>query len=105
KYADRVTVLIRSRSLAKGMSRYLVDRIEAAPNIDVLTYTELGAAHGEERLESISLTRRGELTDERPPADGVFIFIGAVPHTENLRDTLPTDDRGFLLTGADLGEH
>src|SRR5262249_40343141 len=61
--------------------------------------------HGEERLESISLTRRGQLTEERLPADGVFIFIGAVPHTENFRDTLPTDERGFLLTGADLAEH
>ena len=81
KYAEQVTVLVRSRSLAKGMSQYLVDRIEAAPNVEILTYTELGAAHGEERLESISLTRRGQPTDERLPADGVFIFIGAVPHT------------------------
>jgi thioredoxin reductase (NADPH) len=105
KHAEQVTVLVRSRSLAKGMSQYLVDRIEAAPNVEVLTYTELGEAHGEDRLESISLTRRGQPTDERLPVDAVFIFIGAAPHTENFRGTLPTDELGFLLTGADLGEH
>jgi len=105
-HADRVTMLIRSHSLAKGMSQYLLDRIEAAPNIEVLTHAELGAAHGTERLESITLKRRGQMTDENLPGDAVFIFIGAAPHTENLRDVLPADERGFLLTGPDLvGEH
>jgi thioredoxin reductase len=37
------------------------------------------------------------MTDERLPADAVFIYIGAVPHTENFRDVLPADERGFLL--------
>src|SRR5262245_1354780 len=100
----RATMLIRGDSLDAGMSKYLVDRIEAAPNIDVLTHTELAEAHGAERLESLTLRRDGELTDPIP-ADAVFIFIGAVPHTENFRDALPVDDRGFLLTGSDLGEH
>ena len=100
----RVTMLIRGDSLAKGMSKYLVDRIEAAPNIEVLTHAELAEAHGLERLESLTLKRDGRLTDPIP-ADAVFIFIGAVPHTENFRDALPVDDRGFLLTGSDLGEH
>ena len=102
KYADRVTVLIRGDSLSKGMSQYLVDRIEAADNIEVLTHTELAGAHGQERLEAITLKREGE-EGEPVPADGVFIFIGADPHTENFRQTLMADDRGFLLTGPDLG--
>jgi thioredoxin reductase (NADPH) len=45
------------------------------------------------------------VTDDPIPADALFIYIGAVPHTENLRERLPTDERGFLLTGPDLGEH
>jgi thioredoxin reductase (NADPH) len=102
--ADQVTMLIRGYSLAKGMSQYLVDRIEAAENIDVLTHAELAEANGEGLLESITLKRDGELTDP-VPADAVFVYIGAVPHTENFRGTLPTDERGFLLTGPDLGEH
>ena len=103
-HADHVTMLIRGYSLAKGMSQYLVDRIDAAENIDVLTHAELAEAHGDERLESITLKRDGELTDP-VPADAVFVYIGAAPHTENFQGTLPTDERGFLLTGPDLGEH
>src|SRR5262249_3775765 len=74
-HADQVTVLIRGYSLAKGMSRYLVDRIEATENIDVLTHAELAEAHGEEGLESITLKLEGELTEPRP-ADAVFVYIG-----------------------------
>jgi thioredoxin reductase (NADPH) len=101
KYADQVTVLIRGYGLAKSMSRYLIDRIESADNIDVIAHAELAEARGEERLESIVLKRDGELT-EPMPADAVFVYIGAQPHTENFRDLLPTDERGFLLTGPDL---
>jgi thioredoxin reductase (NADPH) len=102
EYADRVTMLIRGDSLSKGMSRYLVDRIDEAANIEVLTGTELAAAQGEERLESITLKRDGEIGDP-VAADAVFVYIGAVPRTEEFQGTLPTDDRGFLLTGTDLG--
>ena len=103
EYADQVTMLIRGDSLTKGMSRYLVDRIEAADNVEILTRTELAAAHGDERLESITLKRDGDMMDEPIPADAVFVYIGAVPHTEDFREALPADDRGFLLTGPDLG--
>src|SRR3954471_18277044 len=81
EYADRVTMLIRGYSLAKGMSQYVVDRIEGTANIEVLTHAELAEAHGSERLVSITLKRSGDLTDP-VPADAVFIYIGAVPHTE-----------------------
>jgi thioredoxin reductase (NADPH) len=103
RHAEKVTMLIRGDSLSKGMSRYLVDRIEVADNVEVLTNTELAAAHGTTRLESITLKREGELIEEPMVADAVFVYIGAVPHTERFRDTLPADDRGFLLTGSDLG--
>jgi thioredoxin reductase (NADPH) len=103
EYAEQVTMLIRGDSLTKGMSRYLVDRIEAADNVEILTGTELAAAHGDERLESITLKRDGDVMDKPVPADAVFVYIGAVPHTEDFRETLPADDRGFLLTGPDLG--
>jgi thioredoxin reductase (NADPH) len=104
-HADRVTMLIRGYSLAKGMSQYLVDRIEEAPNIDVVTHAELAEAHGSDFLESITLKRQGQLDDARIPADAVFIYIGAVPRTECFRGILPADERGFLLTGPDLGHH
>jgi thioredoxin reductase (NADPH) len=102
RYASKVTILIRSESLAKGMSRYLVDQIEAAENIEVLTGTELGAAHGQDRLESLTLKRDGEMAGDPEPADAVFIFIGAVPHTDWLQGRLICDERGFIVTGRDL---
>jgi thioredoxin reductase (NADPH) len=102
-YARKVTILIRADSLTRGMSRYLTDQIADTDNIEVLTGTELAEAHGSERLESITLKRDGDPSGETVPADAVFIFIGAAPHTEEFQETLTTDDRGFLVTGPDLG--
>jgi thioredoxin reductase (NADPH) len=98
-----VTILIRADSLAEGMNRYLIDQIEAADNIEVLTRTELAAAHGSGRLESLTLKREGEVMPAPVPADAVFIFIGASPHTEWLQGKLFCDDRGFIVSGRDLG--
>jgi thioredoxin reductase (NADPH) len=103
RYARKVTILVRADSLAKGMSQYLVDQIEAAGNIEVLTRTELAAAHGSDRLESLILKRDGDGTTEPVPADAVFIFIGAQPRTEWLQGKLIADERGFLVSGRDLG--
>src|SRR5215218_9863992 len=102
RYASNVTILIRADSLAKGMSQYLTDQIEAAENIEVLTGTELGAAHGQDRLESLTLKRDGEVAGDPEPADAVFIFMGAVPPTEWLQGRLICDERGFIVTGRDL---
>jgi thioredoxin reductase (NADPH) len=102
RYASKVTILIRADSLAKGMSQYLTDQIEAAENIEVLTGTELGAAHGEDRLELLTLKRDGEVAGDPIPADAVFIFIGAVPHTDWLQGRLICDERGFIVTGRDI---
>ncbi len=102
--ASKVTILIRAGSLAKGMSQYLVDQIEEAENIEVLTGTELAAAHGEDRLESLTLKRDGEVARDPVPADAVFVFIGALPHTDWLRGRLVCDERGFIVTGRDLAQ-
>ena len=103
RHARKVTIMVRADSLAQGMSHYLIDQIEAAENIEVLTRTELGAAHGGDRLESLTLKRDGDATGDPVPADAVFIFIGAVPHTEWLQGRLTSDDRGFLVSGPELG--
>jgi thioredoxin reductase (NADPH) len=103
KPARKVTMLIRAGSLEKGMSRYLIEEIEARPNIEVMTQTELSRAHGHRSLESISVTRGGEPVDTPLRADNLFILIGAQPHTTWLEGTLARDERGFILTGRDLG--
>jgi thioredoxin reductase (NADPH) len=102
RYARKVTILVRADSLAKGMSQYLVDQIESTGKIEVLTGTELAAAHGDDRLEALTLKRDGEKTGAPLPADAVFIFIGALPHTEWLQGKLIADERGFIVSGREL---
>jgi len=97
----QVTVLIRGDSLAKGMSQYLVDRIEAHPKIDVRLRSQVAAAHGDGRLEAVTV--RGADGDERlEPVVGMFIFIGASPQTDWLDGRIERDDKGFVLSGADV---
>jgi thioredoxin reductase (NADPH) len=103
RYARKVTMLIRADSLAKGMSQYLIDQIELADNIEVLTRTELAAARGSGRLESLTLKRDGQETCDPVLADAVFIFIGASPHTDWLQGKLICDDGGYIVSGRDLG--
>lgn len=100
-FAASVTVLIRGRDLASTMSRYLVERIEASEVISVEPDTEVAGVLGRRRLDGLRL-RTG--TEEREvPADAVFVFIGQAPRTEWLDGVVRRDERGFVLTGTDLG--
>ena len=100
--ARKVTILIRGDDLNKGMSRYLVDRVVRAENIDVLTHTEIRELGGGDALESATLedTRTGER--RLLPLSSVFVFVGAEANTGWLRGTLALDERGFVLAGPEL---
>ncbi|MEO5905486.1 MAG: FAD-dependent oxidoreductase, partial [Saprospiraceae bacterium] len=102
RYANSVTMLIRSKSLSTGMSRYLVDRIEATPNIKVIAKVEVDCVEGENQLEKVKL--KNVESDEITSIDssGMFIFIGALPHTRMCKEFVPLDEKGFILTGPDL---
>jgi thioredoxin reductase (NADPH) len=102
KFAARVTLLVRGDSLAKSMSDYLVKEIENAQNVSVLRRTRVAAAHGEGRLDSLTLQDVGTGERTTVPAAALFVLIGAAPRTEWLADTLERDDHGFVLTGHDL---
>jgi thioredoxin reductase (NADPH) len=100
RYAGKVHMLVRGTSLAKSMSKYLIDQIEATPNIIVETDTEISSVCGTGRLESLLLkTPNGE---EQRPVTSVFIFIGAEPKTSWLPPELCRDNKGFILAGPDL---
>jgi thioredoxin reductase (NADPH) len=102
KYAKTVTLLVRGDSLKKSMSIYLVHKINETPNIRVLLNTKVTEVHGENRLESISITNTQTGQIETFPTSGLYIFIGAVPHTDAAIGLIERDANGFILTGHDL---
>lgn len=102
RYAARVTMLVRGKSLGESMSQYLVDRLEHTENIVIRTRASIKELHGETRLEEISVVDADSGTVTREPARAVFVFIGAAPRIEWLGKALRTDPHGFALTGVDL---
>lgn len=102
QFASKVTILIRGDSLTRKMSKYLVDQIDKTSNIAVLPHAELAALSGTDRLEDITVKNRVTGKTRQMPADALFIFIGASPHTEIVADLVERDEAGFILTGLDL---
>jgi thioredoxin reductase (NADPH) len=101
-YAQHVTILYRGDSLAKSMSRYLIDTIEDTPNITVRTDAEVAAAHGDEQLERITVRDTAGGAEQEMELAAMFVFIGARPQTEWLPDDVARDKRGFVLAGSEL---
>ena len=100
RYARRVTILVRSATLATSMSRYLIDTIDAAPNVDVRCGTQVAGAMGDGRLERLEL--RDDNDSESVSAAALVVLIGAHPHTEWLPPEIARDEWGYLLTGPNV---
>lgn len=101
-FARKVVMLVRGESLAASMSQYLIDQIKQTPNIAVEFNSSLTEAHGDERLEAISVHCTASNETNRYPANSLFIMIGAVPHTDWLDNVVERDEKGFILSGPDL---
>src|SRR5690348_16482305 len=101
-YAQRVTILYRGPSLAKSMSQYLIDTIEATPNIDVRLHGEVAAAHGGDSLERITVRDTATGATDEVELAAMFVFIGARPQTDWLPAGVARDPRGFVLAGAEV---
>ena len=101
-HARSVTIVCRGETLAKSMSRYLVDQLATRPNIRVLFRTEVVAAHGEVSLEAIDVRDGATGETTRLGSGGLFIFIGADAETAWLPPEIALDKRGYVLTGTDV---
>ena len=100
-------MMVRGSGLAESMSRYLIDRIAAKPNIELMTMTEIVALSGTPNtgLERVRWRDRRTGAETEAPVHHVFLFIGADPATEWLEGCGVTVDKaGFVVTGARLGE-
>ncbi|OBH08389.1 FAD-dependent oxidoreductase [Mycobacterium sp. E1747] len=100
--AKSVTIVVRGPSLDASMSYYLIQQIEARPNITVRTCTEVRRAVGDDHLQRLTLVDNQTGETEDVTCARMFIFIGAAPRTEWLDGVLARDDHGFVLTGPDL---
>jgi thioredoxin reductase (NADPH) len=102
KYAKTVTLLVRGDSLNKSMSQYLIHQISETPNIRVLLNSKVKEVIGENRLEFITITNTQTGQLQTVSTSGLYIFIGAVPHTDAAAGLIERDANGFILTGQDL---
>jgi thioredoxin reductase (NADPH) len=104
-HASKVRMMVRGPGLADSMSRYLIDRIAAAPNIELMTETELvalsGAAGG--NLEGVRWRDHRAGKETEAAIRNVFLFVGADPATEWLEGCVALDKAGFVVTGVGAG--
>jgi thioredoxin reductase (NADPH) len=101
-HARSVTIVCRGESLEKSMSSYLIRQLATRANVNVRLRSEIVAAHGDDALEEVEIVDHSSGTVEREASGGVYIFIGADAETGWLPPEIALDQRGFILTGADV---
>ena len=99
---SRVYLIIRGADLGKSMSKYLVDRIAGAENIELFANTEVRDLTGKERLEGVVVEDNRTGARRTLATRTLFVFIGAEANTGWLRGAVELDERGFVLTGREL---
>jgi thioredoxin reductase (NADPH) len=103
RYAVRVTLLVRGPNLAVSMSKYLIDAIEAIPNVDVRTGTQVVGVKADDKLREVLVASSARETAQSLRADALFICIGGEPRTDAVSGTgVVIDDAGYITTGNEL---
>jgi thioredoxin reductase (NADPH) len=99
---SKVWMIVRGKSLEATMSNYLVERIRAQPNIEVLTETEIVALDGKDGLlDSLRWRDRKTGAETQKDIRHLFLFIGAAPNTDWLASCeVLRDEKGFIRTDA-----
>ena len=99
----RVYLLLRGDDPGKGMSRYLVDRVMRAENVELLPNTEVWDLVGEDRLEGVAVEDNRSGARRNLGVKALFVFIGAEANTGWLEGTVELDEQGFVMTGREVG--
>lgn len=99
--ASRVHLVCRGPNLQRTMSQYLVTRLERTPNVSIHLGCEVCGLHGEDGLQAVTV-EDGRGPDWRIDATAMFVMVGADPCTDWLNGAVRLDDKGFVLTGAEL---
>lgn len=102
RFASKVTQLIR-RDTDQTMSKYLADAEAANPKVERVLGTELVEIKGKPgNIESIVVVHHKTGEKEVLPGAAIFVFIGAIPQSDIVKDLVTVDGKGFIITGADL---
>ncbi|MEO1222058.1 MAG: NAD(P)/FAD-dependent oxidoreductase, partial [Pseudomonadota bacterium] len=99
--AAHVHLVVRSGSLAASMSSYLSQRLEADPRITIHYNTKVTQLHGDDWLQGVTFTTPDG--ERQIDTRALFIMIGAAPNTDWLSGLVETDEKGFVITGANVG--
>ena len=102
KFAVKVRILVRGDSIEQSMSQYLVNQVKATKNIEVLLNTQVKEVFGKKKLERIKVVNNKSNKEKFFDAAALFIFIGAIPHTDIVSELVHRNDYGFILTGEDI---
>jgi thioredoxin reductase (NADPH) len=97
-----VHMLVRSSGLAASMSRYLIQRVEKNPAIDLRTCTEIIGLEGENHLERVTWRDKQTGKTETREIRHVFVMAGAAPNSRWIDGCMLLDSKGFIKTGTDL---
>jgi thioredoxin reductase (NADPH) len=100
--ARKVYMLVRSNGLAETMSRYLIQRIDENPKIELHCNTEIVGLEGDTHVQQVTWVDKKTGKKSAHDIAHVFIMAGASPRTDWLRGCLVMDEKGFILTGRDL---
>ncbi|HEX3709440.1 MAG TPA: FAD-dependent oxidoreductase [Pseudolabrys sp.] len=97
----RLHLIVRGKGLEANMSRYLIDRIKALPNVELHTGSEVVALDGDRStgLTAVTFRDRASGQTQSYPLRHLFLFIGADPNAEWLADCVAVDGKGFVVTG------
>jgi len=95
-------LVVRGEGLEVSMSRYLIDRIRALPNVELHTKTEIVGLEGDQATGLTGAVFRDRTTGATHtcPLRHLFLFIGADPNASWLDDCVAVDEKGFVVTGA-----
>ncbi len=104
RFASGCRLVVRREDLAATMSRYLIDELDAREQVELVHCCEVVELRGSDELEAVVIADRN--TGERRELEcrGLFVFIGADPHTDWLGGQVAVDQHGFVLTGRDLDD-
>lgn len=101
---EHVFLVVRGDDLRKTMSSYLARRIEQSPKITVLLNAEICELHGVDHLEAATIVDRKTKECRTETLSGIFVMIGAIPHTDWLPPQIAKDSKGFILTGDQVSK-